>query len=109
MDAAFLQSLWPADAGVRITAVAVDPTAVAVRLATTGGAAPRPRCRSASTAVHGRYRRTLCDRSGLGRPVRLGDPDLRNLAHSVLSDAAAVQGAMTGPRSNGQGRARSAD
>jgi transposase len=71
MDAAFLQSLLPADAGVRITAVAVDPAVVEVRLATTGDAAPCPRCRSVSTAVHGRYRRTLRDRPCLGLPVRL--------------------------------------
>ncbi|QDU24241.1 hypothetical protein ETAA1_62550 [Urbifossiella limnaea] len=31
-----------------------------------------------------------------------GDPDLRNLADSLLSDAAAVQAAMTEPWSNGQ-------
>lgn len=71
MGAAFLQTRLPADAGVRITAVAFDPAGVAVRLATTAGAAPCPRCRSASTAVHGRYPRTLYDRPCLGRPVRL--------------------------------------
>ncbi|QDU24243.1 Transposase [Urbifossiella limnaea] len=71
MDAAFLQTLLPADAGVRITDVAIDPAGVAVQLATTADAAPCPQCRSASTAVHGRYRRTLRDRPCLGRPVRL--------------------------------------
>ena len=71
MDAAFLQSLLPADAGVRITDVAVDPAVVEVRLATTAGAASCPRCRSASTSVHGRYRRILRDRPCLGTPVRL--------------------------------------
>jgi len=71
MDAAFLQTLLPADAGVRITDVAIDPAGVAVRLATTAGAAPCPRCRSVSTAVHGRYHRTLRDRPCLGLPVRL--------------------------------------
>jgi transposase len=71
MDAAFLQSLLPADAGVRITAIAVEPAVVEVRLATTGEAAPCPRCRSVSAAVHGRYRRTLRDRPCLGLPVRL--------------------------------------
>lgn len=34
--------------------------------------------------------------------VALGDPDLRNLADRLLSDAAAVQAAMTEPWSNGQ-------
>ena len=71
MDAAFLQSLLPADAGVRITAIAVDPAVVEVQLATTGEAAPCPRCRSVTTTVHGRYRRTLRDRPCLGLPVRL--------------------------------------
>lgn len=71
MDAAFLQSLLPADAGVRITAIAIDPAVVEVRLATTGEAAPCPRCRSVSTTVHGRYRRLLRDRPCLGLPVRL--------------------------------------
>lgn len=71
MDAAFLQSLLPADAGVRITDVAVDPAVVEVQLATTAGAASCPRCRSASTTVHGRYRRILRDRPCLGTPVRL--------------------------------------
>ena len=71
MDAAFLQSLLPADAGVRITDVVIDPAVVEVRLAATGEATPCPRCRSLSTAVHGRYRRTLRDRPCLGRPVRL--------------------------------------
>ena len=56
MDAAFLQSLLPADAGVRITDLALDPAVVEVRLATTGEAAPCPRCRSVSATVHGRYR-----------------------------------------------------
>lgn len=71
MDAAFLQSLLPADAGVRITAIAVDPAVVEVRLAATGEAAPCPRCRSVSATVRGRYRRTLRDRPCLGLPVRL--------------------------------------
>ena len=71
MDAAFLQSLLPAYAGVRIAAIAVDPDVVEVQLATTGEAAPCPRCGSVSTTVHGRYRRTLRDRPCLGLPVRL--------------------------------------
>ena len=71
MDAAFLQSLLPADAGVRIAAISVDPAVVEVQLATTGEAAPCPRCGSVSTTVHGRYRRTLRDRPCLGLPVRL--------------------------------------
>lgn len=71
MDAAFLQSLLPADAGVHITAIAVDRAVVEVCLATIGDAAPCPRCRSVSTTVHGRYHRTLRDRPCLGRPVRL--------------------------------------
>jgi transposase len=71
MDAAFLQSLLPADAGVRITDIAIDPAAVEVRLATTGEAASCPQCRSVATTVHGRYRRTLRDRPCLGLPVRL--------------------------------------
>ena len=40
-------------------------------MATTGEAAPCPRCRSVSTTVHGRYRRTLQDQPCLGFPVRL--------------------------------------
>jgi len=36
------------------------------------------------------------------KAVALGDPDLKNLADSLLSDAAAVQAAMTDPWSNGQ-------
>lgn len=71
MDAAFLQSLLPADAGVRITALTAEPDAVVVALVTTGDAAPCARCGSVSTAVHGRYRRTLRDRPCLGLPVRL--------------------------------------
>lgn len=71
MDAAFLQFLLPGEAGVRITEVAVDPAVVTVALATTGDAASCPRCRSVSTTVHGRYRRTLQDRPCLGLPVRL--------------------------------------
>ena len=71
MDAALIQTLLPADAGVRITDVAIDPAGVAVRLATTADATSCPRCRSASTTVHGRYHRTLRDRPCLGRPVRL--------------------------------------
>jgi transposase len=71
MGTAFLQSLLPADAGVRITDAAIDSAVVEVRLATTADAASCPRCRSASTAVHGRYHRTLRDRPCLGLPVRL--------------------------------------
>ena len=71
MDAAFLQSLLPADAGVRITDVVVGPAVVEVQLATTGEAAPCPRCGSDSATVHGRYRRILRDRPCLGLPVRL--------------------------------------
>jgi transposase len=71
MDAAFLQTLLPADAGVRITDIAIDPAGVAVRLAATPAAASCPRCRSASTTVHGRYHRTLRDRPCPGLPVRL--------------------------------------
>jgi transposase len=71
MDAAFLQSLLPADAGARITDVAIDRAVVEVRLATTADAASCPRCQSASTTVHGRYHRTLQDRPCLGLPVRL--------------------------------------
>ena len=69
MDAAFLQSLLPADAGVRITALTVESAGVTVALATTGDASACPRCRSASTAVHARYRRSLVDRPCLGLPV----------------------------------------
>ncbi len=71
MDAAFLQSLLPADAGVRIAALTIAADAVVVSLATTRDAAACPQCGSASTAVHGRYRRTLRDRPCLGTPVRL--------------------------------------
>ena len=70
MDAAFLQSLLPADAGVRITAIAIAPAVVEVRLATTGSAAACPRCRSVSATVHGRYRRRRRDRPCPGLPVR---------------------------------------
>jgi len=59
MDAAFLQSLLPIDAGVRITDVAIDPAVVEVQMATTADVASCPRCRSLSAAVHSRYRRTL--------------------------------------------------
>lgn len=69
MDAAFLQSLLPADAGVRITALTVDSDGVTVALATTGDTSACPQCRSASTAVHARYRRSLIDRPCLGLPV----------------------------------------
>ena len=69
MDAAFLQSLLPADAGVRITALTVDPDAVVVALATAGDAAACPRCGALSATIHGRYSRTLQDRPCLGRPV----------------------------------------
>jgi transposase len=69
MDAAFLQSLLPADAGVLITALTVESAGVTVALVTTAATAACPRCRSASTVVHARYRRTLADRPCLGRPV----------------------------------------
>lgn len=71
MDAAFLRSLLPAEAGLRITALTVEPDAVVVALTTTGDVAACPRCGSVSTAVHGRYRRTLRDRPCLGLPVVL--------------------------------------
>lgn len=70
MDAAVLQALLPAGAGVRIAGVAVNPDVVAVELVTTGDAASCPRCGSPSTAVHGRYHRTVRDRPRLGLPVR---------------------------------------
>lgn len=69
MDAAFLQSLLPADAGVRITALTVEPTAMVVALVTVGDAAACPQCGSASTSIHGRYHRTVRDRPCLGVPV----------------------------------------
>jgi transposase len=71
MDAAFLQSLLPADAGIRITALAVEPAGVNVTLTTSAATATCPHCGTASAAVHARYRRTLHDRACLGRPVRL--------------------------------------
>ena len=69
MDAAFLQSLLPADGGVRITALTVEPTAVVVALATSADTAACPHCGTASAAVHARYHRTLADRPCLGLPV----------------------------------------
>lgn len=69
MDAAFLQSLLPADAGVRITALTVDCAGVTVALATTDDTSACPRCRSVSATVHARYRRSLGDRPCLGLPV----------------------------------------
>lgn len=71
MDAAFLRSLLPAGAGVRITDLTVTPEAVLVALATAAETAVCPRCGSVSTTVHGRYVRTLTDRPCLGVPVRL--------------------------------------
>jgi len=71
MDATFLQSLLPDDAGVRITDVAIDPAVVEVQPATTADVASCPRCRSLSATVHNWYRRTLRDRPCLGAPVRL--------------------------------------
>ncbi len=71
MDAAFLHALLPADAGVVITDLDVSADVVTVALSATADAAACPRCGSVSTAVHGRYRRTLRDRPCLGRPVRL--------------------------------------
>jgi hypothetical protein len=69
MDAAFLKSLLPADAGVRITALTVEPAAVVVALITPGEGADCPQCGSASTTIHGRYHRTVRDRPCLGVPV----------------------------------------
>lgn len=71
MDAAFLQSLLPADAGVRIEALTVEPAGVTVALATTPATASCPHCGTTSTTVHARYRRTLQDRPCLGWPVHL--------------------------------------
>ncbi len=71
MDATFLQSLLPAEAGVRITALDIDPAGVTVILATATSTASCPVCGTASAAVHALYRRTLHDRPCLGRPVRL--------------------------------------
>lgn len=71
MDAAFLRSLLPTDAGVAITDVAVSAEVVTVALSTTADAATCPQCQSVSTAVHGRYHRSLQDRPCLGIPVRL--------------------------------------
>lgn len=71
MDAAFLRSLLPADAGVVITDLTVTADGVAVAVSTTAGTAACPTCCSLSTAVHGRYRRSLRDRPCLGLPVRL--------------------------------------
>jgi len=50
--------------------------------------------------VRRRQATTLVDWAA--KVVALGDPDLRNLAGSLLTDAAAVRAAMTEPRSNGQ-------
>lgn len=69
MDATFVQSLLPADAGVRITALTVGSAGVTVALGTTTAAASCPRCGAVSTSVHARYRRTLADRPCLGLPV----------------------------------------
>jgi transposase len=71
MDAAFLQSLLPADAGVRITALTIEPAGVTVALATTATTAACPHCGTASATVHARYHRTVRDRPCLGWPVRL--------------------------------------
>jgi DNA-binding NarL/FixJ family response regulator len=71
MDAAFLRSLLPADSGVAITDVAVTAEVLTVALSTTADAAACPQCQSPSTAIHGRYRRSLQDRPCLGIPVRL--------------------------------------
>jgi transposase len=69
MDAAFFSSLLPTEAGVRIAGLTVESTGVSVAVVTTADSATCPRCRSASTAVHARYRRTLVDRPCLGLPV----------------------------------------
>lgn len=71
MDAAFLRSLLPADAGVVITGVTVATEAMTVALSTTADAAACPKCCSLSAVVHSRYRRSLQDRPCLGFPVRL--------------------------------------
>lgn len=70
MDAAFVESLLPPSASVRITDIAIERSAVVVRLTTTTAVAQCPECGSPSTAVHSQYHRTLRDRPCLGLPVR---------------------------------------
>src|SRR5437763_7340956 len=82
MDPAFVESLLPPDAGVRITDIAIEASAVVVRLTTTTVVARCPECGSPSTAVHGRYHRTL--RAARASAYRFGSPSR--------------PGGLTGPR-----------
>jgi hypothetical protein len=100
MDAAFLQSLLPAEAGVRITAVTVEPGAVAVALVTTGVMPACPRCGSVSTTVHGRYHRTARDRPCLGLPVHLTVAAHRHLGLALGGEAGARLAAGLGLPTN---------
>jgi transposase len=71
MGTSLLESLLPADVGLRIDAVALESSTIVVEATTTSTDAPCPRCHHHSTTRHCRYRRHLRDQPCRGWPLRL--------------------------------------
>jgi transposase len=71
MGDSLLESLLPADVGLRIDAVALDSSTIVVEATTTSTDAPCPRCQHHSTTRYCRYRRRLRDQPCRGRMLRL--------------------------------------
>src|SRR6266478_6507801 len=71
MGASLLESLLPAEVGLRIDAVALESSTIVVEASTTSTDAPCPRCHHHSTTRYGRYQRHLRDQPCRGWPLRL--------------------------------------
>src|SRR5438270_9086560 len=59
------------DAGLAVVDIALTPTLLLVRIASTAAGASCPRCRCVSDRVHSRYTRAVADLPAHDRPVAL--------------------------------------